>query len=143
MSLQVPDKVAIAYDLCDGPGEQHEAVEGGGCRGGGVAVDDGPDEEEARGDLQYGCEEGGADEAWRAISVSFDSGEQRRIESKKGGEPQVIIPKAECKTSSNARVCVHFVNSPTPPCTFPKPTRGTRSMTRPSTAVQSTAQTRL
>ena len=64
IALQVPDKVAVAYDLCDGPGEEHGTVEGRGCRGGGVLVDDSPNEKEARGDLHGSCEQGGADKAW-------------------------------------------------------------------------------
>lgn len=83
--MQVPDKVAVAYDLCNGPGKQHEAVEGRGCRGRGVSVDNSPDKEEARGHLHNGCRERGADEAWRKGKRSASTlGPCRRIGDKLG-----------------------------------------------------------
>ena len=71
MLLQSEHKVRVADDLGDGPGEEHGGVEGGGARGvgggegggggeEGGGAEDGVDEEEARGDLDEGCGEGGA-----------------------------------------------------------------------------------
>lgn len=55
-------EVRVADDLGDGPGHEHGRVEG---REGeeGEAVDDGPDEEEARRDLHDGGEQRGAHDA--------------------------------------------------------------------------------
>ena len=77
--MQVPDKVAVAYDLCDGPGKQHEAVEGRGCRGRGVSVDNSPDKEEARGHLHNGSKERGADEAWCKGDGQLQDRKQARL----------------------------------------------------------------
>ena len=69
---RLPNKrtLAVANDFCNRPSEEHGAVKG---RGGGslrVAVDDGPDEEEARGDLHCCSGEGGADESCHCTAVS-------------------------------------------------------------------------
>lgn len=63
-------KVGVADDLGDGPGDEHGAV--GGRLDGEVRVEeeDAPDEEEARGDLHEGCEEGRADDSWCFVDVS-------------------------------------------------------------------------
>lgn len=53
------------------------------------------------------------------------------------------VPVAACTTSRSANVCVNFANLPTPPYTFPKPTNGISSRTRPSTTVHKIADTKL
>jgi len=60
--LEGEDEVAVAYDLCDRPSKEHGAVKNGGRSSSRVTVDDGPDEEEAGGDLHAGCEDGRADD---------------------------------------------------------------------------------
>lgn len=60
-------KEAVADDFGGRPGEQHGGVPGG--RGDEwVRVDDGPDEEEARGDLHDGGDEGSSNDAWHTVS---------------------------------------------------------------------------
>lgn len=66
---QVEDEVAVPNDLRGGPRDEHAAVERGGGSRGRELVDDGPDKENARGDLQDRRREGGADEAWIEKSV--------------------------------------------------------------------------
>jgi len=62
-SGQIDGKVGVADDFCDGPGDEHGAVDGREGNGVGEGVDDAPDQEDAAGDLHEGCEEGCADDA--------------------------------------------------------------------------------
>lgn len=44
-SLEIPHKIAITDHLGNGPGKQHRAIEGRWCRGLGIAIHHGPNEE--------------------------------------------------------------------------------------------------
>lgn len=62
--VEVRGKVAVADDFGCAPGEEHGRVDGGEGRCVWEAVDDAPDQHQARGHLHEGCEEGCADYAY-------------------------------------------------------------------------------
>lgn len=71
--MQIENKIGVTDHLSDRPSNEHATIERGRRGGGGIPVDDWPDDEQAGGDLQKGCEERGADNSWGEALALFCS----------------------------------------------------------------------
>ena len=74
--MKIKHKIAVTYDLCDGPGDEHSAIKGGTSCGIGIGVDNRPHEEEARRDLHRCRRKRGTDETLQ-VEKLLDTGREK------------------------------------------------------------------
>jgi hypothetical protein len=94
--VQAVSEVAVSDDFGGTPGEQHGGESGRGGSRFGEVEGDAPDQEEARGDLHEGGEEGSANDTCVGVMLALE-GSQVQVTSH--------LPSAECTISNTAAVC--------------------------------------